>query len=243
MRAYPPAYRCGARRSFRRRTSMSWTRSNRALRNDRLDLAGHDLVCRVPPALAAVLAFDAGFPVEDLDTAIDRVGEDRREARLVLADGRGADDLVVGGALGRHLEGLHDLGCGLGVRYPPDPGERRAVVARADDHRFTSVADRRSPARREALARQLLLRAQHVGGRRGRVELVDGHQDVGDQRPEGAVRHRLPIREDVDPTLAQEGARRTASSGDRPQRPALTVRTLRGYPRLWRHRNSFLDEG
>ena len=68
------------------------------------------------------------------------------------------------------------------------------------------VADGRAAARREALPGQLLLGPEHVGGRGGRIELVDRHEDVRDQRPKWAFWHRLLVGEDVDAALAQECA-------------------------------------
>src|SRR5947209_17382567 len=53
------------------------------LGDNRFDLAGDEVVLRVPSALSTMLAFDPGLSVEDLDTAVDRVGEDGRQARLV----------------------------------------------------------------------------------------------------------------------------------------------------------------
>jgi hypothetical protein len=48
------------------------------LENDRLDLAGDDVLLRVASSLPTVLALDARLSVEDLDPAVDRVGEDGR---------------------------------------------------------------------------------------------------------------------------------------------------------------------
>jgi hypothetical protein len=51
--------------------------------NDGFDLAGHDVLGRVPPPLAGVLALNSCLTIEDANAAIDRVGEDRGQAGLV----------------------------------------------------------------------------------------------------------------------------------------------------------------
>jgi hypothetical protein len=59
------------------------------LGNNRLDLARDDVLLRVAPALSAMLAIDSRLFVKDLDPAVDRVGEDGRQAGLVRADASG----------------------------------------------------------------------------------------------------------------------------------------------------------
>ncbi len=81
-------------------------------------------------------ALDSRLTVEDANAAIDRVGEDRGQARLVLADAGCGDDLVVGRAFGRHLERLDHLGRGLGVRLPAHAGQRCPVVGDRDLRRY-----------------------------------------------------------------------------------------------------------
>lgn len=126
-----------------------------------------------------MFALDPRLAVEDLDAAVDRVREDRGQARLVAADAGSRHDAVIGDALGGHLEGLHHLRCRLEIGNPADASERRAVISSTDHDRLSAVADWRPTAGREALACQLLLGAEDVGCGGGGVELVDRHEDVG----------------------------------------------------------------
>jgi hypothetical protein len=174
--------------------------------DDRFNLGRYELFRRIAPALSTMFAIDTCLAVEDLDAVVHRVGEDRREARLVPADARRGHDLVVGHAIGGHLKGLDDARRDLRIRNPANPGEGRSVVAGAHDHGFSPVANRRPPARREPLARELLLRAKDIGGCRGGVELVDRHQDVRDEAAERSFGDRLLEAKEVDPALSQEGS-------------------------------------
>src|ERR1035437_9059350 len=97
--------------------------------DDWFNLARDKLFRRIAPALSAMFALNSGLAVEDLDAVVHRVGEDRREARLVPADTRRGQDLVVGHALGGHLKGLDDARRDLRIRNPANPGGGRSVVA------------------------------------------------------------------------------------------------------------------
>ena len=125
---------------------------------------------------------------------------------MFSADASGGHDLVVHRALGCHLEGLDDPRRDLRVGHPAHPGEWRAVVAGANNDRLALVANRRATTGRVAVACQLLLRAQHIsGGGRG-VELVDRHQDVGDQHAERPLGDRLLVADELDAPLAQKSS-------------------------------------
>src|SRR5665811_1180909 len=117
--------------------------------DDRFNLARYALLRRIAPALSPMFAFDTCLAVEDLDAVVHRVGEDRREARLIPADACRGHDLVVRHAVGGHLKGLDDAGRDLRIRNPANPGEGRSVVAGAHGHEFSPVAHRRPPARHD----------------------------------------------------------------------------------------------